>query len=901
MITLNEVNFPLKVQEIIEKYYLEPMDSNKKSDLKDGQIERTIHGGMHASRATLWSLVMNQLLKKLAPVYVNSALDKIANHLKTDAKKVLLLILMTTTCHDTARKGEGADYWEAESAANTLKTLKSLGLDEIHAQLFANAVLWKDQPEVYKKELGKLGIKVHDYNAFDYIRKLVNLGDNLDIMRCVSPFDVSYIFETLNTVEGFDSIAHHDELISLIKSMHQMIYDQHDMYFGCTVMDVDKSAIFSHPGSHMPAEKLKYEHAENVFITMMQDVLRYPEIQALLPDDVKNLQNIKNTAPVSVTVPFDPFIHGTTSATLALMSKTNFQLMPILKMMDDFQVAPMVGELTQGGYSILGFKGAQEEDVGATSFGKVLTGLYNLKKITANYTQFKSAANNTALDNFKDAVQHGLGRGFSNLNLLLIYFTRARQTHQSLDEVITQDKLHALNEQLQGTVQFYYFIQLLGTHIHPDFEAIKEALDQSTTLVKRDISDAAYSLLTMKQIVKKIMLHKIDMKDIVLNPTEENLNKALKVLEFPEKATIKSGVAVKDKDIELPVTQFFSLNKPKQSVLERRASYNSDHFGYFARNTSGYGINDYLERFLSNRVDSDFFIALSKDAPKYIVVLEDRVRVFNKLVQAPQEQFNFNAEQQTLLTSTYPLIFVSDSGTIRPFRGEYRNSVPSKLGDDIRMVATDTMSHRDHLKKYFRQHQVDPVQVVLFSDLEKASQDKSNLPASIDSQQLRNMLTKTKNTKHGKLFYNLYELLDDLNDKRNKFRYNNPKAYDSIDRLLGEINNEMNTAFPIDKPVSGTAVRTFCLRSADLIKEQKNILEHHRGLLGILDTVLTVLASLIVLYPVVYFYQKAKSIQHTFFNTDSGVIAQHAVDKLTEIKTSTHDFSENEGVQLCSV
>lgn len=382
MIILNEANFPLKVQEIIEKYYLKPMDGSKKSNLKDGHIERTIHGGMHACRATLWSLVMNQLLKKLAPVYVNSALDKIAKHLKTDTKTVLLLILMTTTCHDSARKGEGADYWEAESAANTLETLKSLGLNDAHAQLFANAVQWKDKPEVYKKELSRLGIAEHDNNAFDYIRKLVNLGDNLDIMRCVNPFDLSYIFKTLNTVEGFDSIANHVEIVSLIKSMHQMIYDQHDMFFSCTVLDIDKSPIFSHSSSHMPAEKLKYEHADNVFIAVMQDVLRYPEIQALIPDDVKNLKNTKDATPVPV--PFDPFIHGTTSATLALMSKTNFQLMPILKMMDDFQAAPMIGELTKGGYSILGFKRAQEENIGATSFGKVLTGYYNFKKITAN-------------------------------------------------------------------------------------------------------------------------------------------------------------------------------------------------------------------------------------------------------------------------------------------------------------------------------------------------------------------------------------------------------------------------------------------------------------------------------------------------------------------------------------
>ena len=246
----------------------------------------------------------------------------------------------------------------------------------------------------------------------------------------------------------------------------------------------------------------------------------------------------------------------------------------------------------------------------------------------------------------------------------MIYFTRARQTHQSLEKVITQEELHTLNEQLEGTIQFYYFIQLLGTHIHPNFETMKNALTQSSSLNNRDITDAAYSLFTMKDIVEKIMLYKIDMKDIVLHPTEENLNKALKVLEFPKKATIKSGFEAENKDIELPITQFFSLKKPEQSVSERDEPYNTGHFGYFSRNISGYSINNCLEKFLSSTVKSNYFIGLSKKATKYIVALEDRIRVFNKLVQTPQEQFNFTAKQQNLLESTYPLIFVSEANDV---------------------------------------------------------------------------------------------------------------------------------------------------------------------------------------------------------------------------------------------
>lgn len=67
MLRLNKANFSTKVQEILERFYLQPINGSKKINLKDGHIERSIHGAMHASRATLWALVMQNLLQKLAP------------------------------------------------------------------------------------------------------------------------------------------------------------------------------------------------------------------------------------------------------------------------------------------------------------------------------------------------------------------------------------------------------------------------------------------------------------------------------------------------------------------------------------------------------------------------------------------------------------------------------------------------------------------------------------------------------------------------------------------------------------------------------------------------------------------------------------------------------------------
>lgn len=70
IILVNKTNFFNIVQNILEKYYLQPMHGPSKSNLKDGFIEREIHGAMHASRAAIWAMVMNNFLKKITPVYM---------------------------------------------------------------------------------------------------------------------------------------------------------------------------------------------------------------------------------------------------------------------------------------------------------------------------------------------------------------------------------------------------------------------------------------------------------------------------------------------------------------------------------------------------------------------------------------------------------------------------------------------------------------------------------------------------------------------------------------------------------------------------------------------------------------------------------------------------------------
>lgn len=719
-ITLNKNNFSNKIQESFEKYYLKPMDDSVKKNLKDGYIERNIHGAMHAARATLWSLMMNNVLQEIAPDYVKTSLEKIARYLNTDIEHIQLIVLITVACHDAARKGESQDHWEVQSGDITAEILKEIGLNENQAKLFAKAVTFKDKREEYFSELKKLNIDEKDYNAFDYIRKLVNLGDNLDLMRCVNPFKSKYIFDTLKTVEGFDEAIHHDVIMKFIIAIHQFIYDQHDMRFKCDIRNTKNEIVGSLPCRLSNKEKVKYEHADNVFAVLFEEVSNNPIFQAYISDFT-----VPHAKKYEEAVAFDPFVHGTNSSIFSMLPKTNFQILPILTMLEDFQVAPMSGELTRGGYNIVGTTLVKEENIGRTSFARMTTTGYNsytLEKVLSGYTSLKVTSSDTSLEDFKYALSLGLRLAFANINLILIYFTRARQTHASLEEVISSDALIKLQTDINATTQFFYFIQLLGEYIHPNFNAIKESG------LGRDVSDAGYTLLTFEYIVNKITENKLDMKAILDNPTHENLLKALTVLEFPKKCTIKSGYSGKDKEVEFQTTQFFCL-EPDYTGVKKLYENMDNLFSYFQQNYgSGATIHEILEKFLSKRADRDFFEKLSKKAQQHIIILNDRVRLFQKLVETPQSQFTLTEDQKYFLKQSIPIIIISEAEDKILLHDnhadEYRSVLPLKLGDDITMFATDTYAHRLEIVKFLEQYHIDNVQVVLFNDLKMSKVSK---------------------------------------------------------------------------------------------------------------------------------------------------------------------------------
>jgi hypothetical protein len=153
-------------QKIFEENYLQRLDGTHKDKVYEGDVERITHGVMHACRVAILTNVLVNMLRECG--------SKEAAQLTNDDIKYLQIAAFF---HDAARKGEGKDTWEAESAEKCRQFLSSIGLDETKAYYYSNMILTKELSIAKNDKLGLL-------------RSILQSADSLDIMRCKKKFDI---------------------------------------------------------------------------------------------------------------------------------------------------------------------------------------------------------------------------------------------------------------------------------------------------------------------------------------------------------------------------------------------------------------------------------------------------------------------------------------------------------------------------------------------------------------------------------------------------------------------------------------------------------------------------------------------------------------------------------------
>lgn len=148
------------------------------------------------------------------------------------------------------------------------------------------------------------------------------------------------------------------------------------------------------------------------------------------------------------------FIHGTTTASLSILERTNYTLMEPIEMIDRYGVAPVTGELNSRG----GYRGHLQSYY--PRFGRCSKSSYNLNKIIENYT-IPSRNRRTNFEYLRHLINWGSTCAYSNINLIIIYATRCQQERIDISQLVNSELIEKMKE----------VKNLTGTEFPPNFDA----------------------------------------------------------------------------------------------------------------------------------------------------------------------------------------------------------------------------------------------------------------------------------------------------------------------------------------------------------------------------------------------------------------------------------------------
>ena len=589
------------------------------------------------------------------------------------------------------------------------------------------------------------------------------------------------------------------------------------------------------------------------------------------------------------TLPFNPFIHGTSSQTLSMMQGTDFQLMPVIAMLQDFKVAPMIGELTQGGFSIIGEGSNSDTITGAPAFGRMQHDHYDLNKVIGSYTKY---SDNTSLDtckeNFKYILENSHKSAFTNLNLLMIYLVRLRQLGVKVADVAPLDAINTLKERLNATIQFYYFILCIQKYIFIDGAEMERFKKENNLDGHYAVGDYIEHFFSFENFLEKLRKTGFNIEEIYNSPSSENINKLIEFVKISKNSqeNVKRYPSGEDNFIAKCDYHFFT---PHQPELGCEVHYD-EMGGYLFSNNSGYTFAHYLEKYYQtyDRVQKKGNGALAlfpgfeefhiKVLP-YIDAMKDRVQLCNTLLTADDNEFVPHNKGDELITTPFPAVLVTEAKTLEIFCDEYRSRVPLKLGKEILLVATDNKDNQKRLRNYLQKNNVGPVEVLIFDDLQTLrSRPDANYFDAFANDDLIKAFDLAKKQNCVAQFSKLYRALSELNEKRYRFKSTNQEMYEKLNNLFIDLQQHVLT--PDKDKINFMGIQDALQRNK---QENYALYATHRGVLGVIDTLLTILASLVVFYPITYLVQKSRNSVHTFFATDTEKKVNYALSAADEV------------------
>lgn len=765
-------------QEIIEKHYLTPYSKNAraltlsqkdKENLKDGILERQLHSGMHAGRAQFWALIWHNKFNEMFPKYIDGVFAEWTAKYDLDKTHFLALLRYAVLFHDSAQENDVYSSGNASknSAKNCYDFFVTVGIPSDLAELLSQAIFFRNDPVKYNEYLKNSDLTQQLISCFEYFRKLIYIADHQDKMRNERLYKVSDIIATFIEIDEFDVNIHLPQVVETTRHIHSSIKAQKDMLVPCEVSQPDGNGLNlrSEESCYNLAHRTAIEHADNVCSVLGAMISSDPFFQKDLVNEV-----FLDTNPSLQNPPFNPYIHGTNSASLPLLTRTNLSMISPYEMLETYGLAPMSGELD----SYEGYVRNETDIVNPPKhvcFGRMLAkggDVYNLDKVSSVYASRLSTINEeNTINRIHELTERVVSCGFENINKLLIHSARAKQLGI---EPFSEAEYTRLDEKFNSVIQYYYFLMILGKHVHPNVEQYQKAKQLLADAIipsddmysrymdmmkkRKEIGDdeeysyerylnlkkeasnylpnVIYTHLSYQTLLDKITAAKINMKEIYEHPTNDNIARVLSMLEFPKTSTIEIGSKSEKQEVTLSDTQFFTSTK--NYSIESQVQWSDKSLYLCCKNDQNYTI----ERLISNMFEG---IAYDDTCNRFEKILLDRIdtlmskwNILKKITTAVLDEVKFSKEEKDLIEKPFPIIMMCPGeekimlNTLAT--QEYRSYQPLKLGDDITVLATDTKEHQSRIVNFLAENNINNVQVVLIDQLATSKNTDKTAPQS---------------------------------------------------------------------------------------------------------------------------------------------------------------------------
>lgn len=416
-------------------------------------------------------------------------------------------------------------------------------------------------------------------------------------------------------------------------------------------------------------------------------------------------------------MPNNIYIHGTTSAALPTL---RYGLMSPITLLNKHMMAPMGGEITEGGLST-------PKSTCDTCFALLLPDAarrtYDKEKVIKNYAQRPIDLPNK--QKITKAIQECIDKNLGNINEIIVFIARAKQWGLNIQDIID---FKELEKEFHGMQQFYYALLCLTTYAKPN-EINRQKIFFHERTRMDEFLGCIFKTDKFHELVRNL---EIDFKEVWRNPNKNDLDKLAKIFSLPageyivypagmtrpgEKVSVSEDLYLYTFDKNLDQNVHYSPNKKEV----KNAAYTVN--ALIKKLSDQYELESLTYELGSSILaeslyEQEWLSVVHPFLLEDISALESRFLLMKNIIENKDAKV-FTDQEKQLVLDNFPIIFVLEDESLidQNLYHEFRVSTTLKLGKEITKVVTNNEVNKEKIQEWLKQNQIDGVQVMLIEEL----------------------------------------------------------------------------------------------------------------------------------------------------------------------------------------